>query len=459
MSLWDLRLRALLHQQFAVAASVLVVLALVGGFATYTAHVEPGTTTEERVVSTWETTGSFDHSATVVEENPVFPVDSELENRSVYFARLAPILDGTYVFGYSATGGGSEELTAEIDLALVTRSAESGDQSENVLWETRRQLDETRTATLGSGESVRVPFSVNTSAVERRQSRIAEQLGTSTGSVQTAVQATVAVRGTVNGERIRDARTHTLPLTFETDVYRIGSVQEPTERTEVTQSVTVPREYGPLRSIGGPALLVCSLVGLAGLAVARSESRLDLTDAELEWLAYREDRSEFDEWITTFWLPPEVFDRPEAEAASLADLVDFAIDTGGGVVESPNGSEYYVVHGEFVYTYTAPQPPRRVRDAERESDAAPEADGDPTSGTDTEDNDSDSGTSDEGTDGDPDREAEGDSTAAGLDAAALDLGFEVSSEENGASDTVDERDQETADADSDSKTESNPNED
>jgi hypothetical protein len=357
VSLWNLRLRALLEEQFALVATVLVVLVAVGGFVTYTAYVEPGTTTEERVVSTWETTGSFDHSATVVEENPVFPVGSTLENRSVYFSRLAPELNGTYVFGYRTTGSG--ELTAEIGLALVTRSSagEGAGSGGEVLWETRRPLGE-RETTLASGESARVPFTLNASEVQERRNRIAQQLGTSTGSIQTVVQATVDVSGTVNGERVQDTRSHTVPLTFERTTYEVGSVSEPTQRTEITQPVTVERSYGPLRSVGGPALVLLSVVGLAGLVVVRRQRQLGLTDAERQWLRYREDRSEFDEWITEFTVPPETFDRPRAEAASLGDLVDYAIDTDNAVVESPDGIEYLVVGEEFLYAYTAPPAPQ-----------------------------------------------------------------------------------------------------
>ena len=372
MSLWNLRLRALLEEQFALIAVGLVVLMLVGGAVTYTTQVEPGTTTEERVVSTWETTGSFDHSATVVTENAVFPVGSSLENRSVYFSRLAPELDGTYVFGYRTTGTG--ELTAEVRLALVTRSAtgQGSESGADVLWETRRPLGEVET-TLASGESAQVPFTLNASEVQERRDRIAQQLGTSTGTIQTVVQATVDVSGTVNGERVQDSRSHTLPLTFEGTTYEVGSVAEPTQRTEITQPVTTQRSYGPFRTVGGPALILVSLVALAALVVVRQQRQLGLTDAERQWLQYREDRSEFDEWITEFTVPPEVFDRPRAEASSLGDLVDFAIDTDNAVVESPSGREYLVVGGDFLYAYTAPTVPQPESDPTDGSEASEEA--------------------------------------------------------------------------------------
>ncbi|AUV83768.1 hypothetical protein C2R22_20705 [Salinigranum rubrum] len=355
MSRRTLRLRRLLNEQFDLLLVVLAVLALVGGAVTYTTHVSPETTTEERVVETWQTSGSFDHSATVTEENPLFPVGSRLQNRSVYFSSISPVLNGSYVFSYRASGGG--ELTTSVDVVLVTRNVISeGEEQQTVLWETSRPLRETGTATIAPGTTARVRFGFNVSEVAGERDRIEEELGGTTGTTETFVRATVDVEGTVNGRAVDTQQVHTLPVTLEGGTYRVGPAEAGTNRFETTRQVTTTRTYGPLRSVGAPVLLFVSLVGLAGLVVARSQHRFELTDAEREWLTYREHRAEFDEWITTFTLPAEVFDRSRAEASSLADLVDLAIDTNNAVIESPDGTEYSVLDGGFRYVYTAPQP-------------------------------------------------------------------------------------------------------
>jgi hypothetical protein len=48
---WLLRLRALLNKQFTVVVAALIVLALIGGWMTYTVHATHNTTTEEHSVS------------------------------------------------------------------------------------------------------------------------------------------------------------------------------------------------------------------------------------------------------------------------------------------------------------------------------------------------------------------------------------------------------------------------
>ncbi|WP_136600534.1 DUF5305 family protein [Salinigranum halophilum] len=431
MSRRTLRVRRLLDEQFDVAVAILVVLALVGGAVTYTTHVAPETTTEERVVATWQRSGVFEHSATVTQENSIFPVGEQLRNRTVYFSSIAPVLNGSYIFEYQATNGG--ELTTSIDVGLVTRSIAEGqgDEGETVFWETSRPLGETRTATVEPGGNTRVEFAFNASEVESERERIEEELGGTPGTTGTFVRAVVGLEGTVNGQAVDTQHVHTLPVTFEGDTYRVGPAEAGTNQFDTTETVTTAQTYGPLRSVGGPALVLLSVVGIVGLVVARSRDEFELTESEREWLAYRDDREEFDEWITSFTLPDETFDRPRAEASSLADLVDFAIDTDNGVVVLPNGSTYYVVHDDLLYTYTAPPTPgggdslRPGGEANAESDT----DSDASAGTDEESDEDES----------PDRDA--DSTAASeaatdrLETASLDLGLDALGDEDDTSGT------------------------
>ena len=111
---WLLRLRALLNKQFTVIVAALIVLALVGGWTTYTVHATHSTTTEERSVSSWQTEGRFNHSTTVTENNPVYPVGTPLTNRSIYFAEIAPWFNGTYAFIYDASERGDLNGTVSL---------------------------------------------------------------------------------------------------------------------------------------------------------------------------------------------------------------------------------------------------------------------------------------------------------------------------------------------------------
>jgi len=145
------------------------------------------------------------------------------------------------------------------------------------------------------------------------------------------------LEGTLNGESITRSPSLEFGIDHAGDTYTVGDPGPESESDTVPQEVTqeVERTYGPLRTIGGPLLLVVGIVAGAGLSYARYEGSLDVSEAERAYLSYRDDRSEFDEWITRIRLPPEAHDRPVAYADSLRDLVDFAIDNETGVIEDP----------------------------------------------------------------------------------------------------------------------------
>lgn len=364
-----LRARALLDEQFAVVVAILVVLALAGGWLTYTTYATPETTTEERTVSSWRTAGSFDHSATVTERNPVYPVGTTLTNRSIYFTEVTPRLDGIYTFTYDASDRG--ELNGTVSLEAVLRSVEGNQDQSTVVWRTSDPLTTVSADSLRSGETVRAPFSIDVNGSLNRSEVITDELDDPPGQPELLVRATVDVRGTVNGQPVNRTTVHTLPVELGQGAYRPASPGSTTDRQTTTRSVTVQESYGPVRTVGASVLLVGPLGVLVGLAAARYRDRIALSAAERRVLAYEDERADFDEWISTIRLPDDAFDRPRAEAASIGALVDFAIDTDNGVIEDPDDGAYYVVHDGYLYTY---QPPA-LRDEPQPSAPAGTRDG------------------------------------------------------------------------------------
>jgi hypothetical protein len=343
-----LEARAMLSAWFEVVVVCLLVVALVGGWAAYTAHVDPGTTTEERVTGEWRATGDFEHSAAVTAENPVYDTGERLSNRSTYFTGITPELDGRFLTAVRADS--VSDLSVSLDTALVFRSADEGE----VYWRTERPLTERTVEEVSGGASVAVPFSVNVTQVESRLDRIGESLGGSPADPTAFVAVDVTVRGTINGQRQVASFTERFTITPAGGTYSVSEPEDAGERIQRTDTVTVPVEHGPLRSLGGPLVGLAALAGLGTLAVARRRGELDLSETERARLAYRSDRSEFDEWISQFRLPDVVFEKPRAEAESLRDLVDLAIDTDAAVVESPDESAYYVVGDQLLYVYEPP---------------------------------------------------------------------------------------------------------
>lgn len=353
-----LRARRLLADNLVPVVAALVVLLLLGGWITFGAHVTaPPTTTEERVISSWAVTGVFDHGATVRRGTPVFDTGDRLENRSAYFRRPTPVLDGRHAFRYAAANG---SLSVRTDLRLVVRSVEAdGDGSEprTIYWETSRRLGETTGDDLPPSETVAVPFRVNVSAAVDRIVAVREQLGASPGAAEIRLVATTRFQGEVEGRPVNGTLRRSLLLVPDGSAYRVVSPSDSTERYERTATVTVAEQPGALRAVGGPLLFFAAAVGLAGLAVARAQNRLTLTEAERRYLSYRADRAEFDDWIRAVKLPPDRDDRPRARAESLADLAEYAIDADTAVLAAPDRSVYRVFDGGYVYVYEPPDPP------------------------------------------------------------------------------------------------------
>lgn len=95
-----------------------------------------------------------------------------------------------------------------------------------------------------------------------------------------------------------------------------------------------------------------------------------VTPAERVYLAYRDDRADYADWITTASLPASALDRQRVVVDSLADLADVAIDTGERVVHDAARGAYVVVHDEYAYTFQPPADPREAPDGDGEAATA-----------------------------------------------------------------------------------------
>ena len=344
---WQLRLRAVLEKQFTIIVGVLIVLALLGGWMSYTAHAAPEPTTEQQATA-WEVTGNFAHSATVETENSLYEQGRTLSDRPAYFMRLSPELDGTFHTRYDVRESG--DLNQTVSLSLVMRNVDQSGQGDEqtVYWQRTEPLDSVTIGSVDPGERVRVSFSRNMSAVEAETERIRTELGSSPGETEVHIRAMIHSQGRINGERVNETDTFTLPVSFDGGSYSVSGSTPTVESYETAQSGTATRSAGPIRSIGGPLLLLVSLGLIGTIAVSNREQ---LSEAERALIAYEDDRETFDEWISTIKLPDEAFELPQAGAESLGELVDFAIDTNNSVIRDPNSEVYYVRHDGYLYVY------------------------------------------------------------------------------------------------------------
>ena len=367
------RLRAILDRHFALVAVALVALALLGGWVTYGAHVDPGTTTEQRTVSSWSHTGVYSHAATVTKQNPVYPLGETLTNRTVYLPFATPVLNGSFAFAYDATDSGSLNVT--VTNHVLVRSVQERRRESVEVWRQSRSRETTAVSDVEPGETVRVPFSINVNRTMNRTERIDEEMNRPPGDPRLEIRTTVRLSGTVNGQTVNRTEDNLLLVTFGRGAYRVNG-SAATARSETTRTFTVPREPGSFESVGGPVLFALGFLGVVGFGTLRARNELALTPPERERLKFEDERKEFDEWINVFELSSPSGEsgggRSHAVAGSLGDLVDLAIDTNNSVIEHPDEETFYVFHDGREYTFEAPLDPTETESTSADDQEADE---------------------------------------------------------------------------------------
>lgn len=376
------RLRRGVATHFSLVLIGLLIVGLVGGYATYQVYVNPETETETRVLSSWESAGEFDHRATVINGTAAFEEGTVLHNRTAYFRNVSPRLDGAFSYRYTASNGG--RLATNVSLAIVLRSVEDRPEgNQTVFWRIERPLRAVSVEALEPGETARIPFSVNVTARKQVADAVEEQLGDPPGTPRMHILARVGIDGTRNGEPVERTRSYRLPIQFEQGVYQVSAAGPELDSDRRTRTTSDPVQYGAVRTVGGPLLALLGLGGVVGAVVARRQGRLALAETERVRHKYEIDRAEFADWITTGHVPDELADRPHVRVDSLEGLVDTAIDTDERVIEDPVGERYLVISEAVTYEYDPPSipqgyplPPQAARtDAQGTDGEAPSGNG------------------------------------------------------------------------------------
>lgn len=345
------RLRAALDEWFAVVAVALLALALLGGWAAYGSMAATDTDADRQAGAAWSTSGGFEHGATVQAENDVFPVGTELSNRSVYFTEISPELESTFRFGYDAgTGDVDVDVTAE-------RVLRSVDDEGVEYWSVNETVAETSAQGLEPGEEHETTFSLDVPATVNETEAIEESLGGSAGTTETVVTVSVSMTGTIDGESVDRVETYELEVRPDGSTYAVsappanaGAAEESADEDDAVATANADSS-GLLGSVGPALLAIASLCALGALVVSKATGSLAPSEAELERVRERYEREEFDDWISRGTLPDDVRNRSRIEVSTLEDLVDVAIDCDRRVLEDERSGEYYVVDGESLYVY------------------------------------------------------------------------------------------------------------
>ena len=371
----SIRIRKRLDDWAVAVVLALLLVGVLGGWVAYQTHLDPSMETEERTVATWDEQASLSHAAEVQQSNPVFNQGQVLSNQPLYFTQLAPELEGGYEYTYGASGDG--ELDVELSATLVIQAVDSDG---GTYWSITEDLETAQHEGLAPGERATLTAALDVPEVRNEIDQIESDLGASVGTTEVEVVFDTRVTGVVNDENVANSHQRVLSIEPGETTYSVESDDNLAETHELTETVESEATYGPLRSYGPFVLILVSVLGLLGLAVANYRGRIPPSVAERAALEQHQQRREFDDWISTGTIPESEHTGTEIRLDSLEDLVDVAIDTNERVIEDRSSGEFFVPGEGRYYTYSysvgtlgpeesADSPGDRLVTADTESDA------------------------------------------------------------------------------------------
>ncbi|MDZ7687588.1 MAG: DUF5305 family protein [Halobacteriales archaeon] len=345
---WKVRIRSGLDSWAPAVAVLLVVVALIGGWMTYTAYaVEEEPEVEEVVTAEWSTNPGFRHSATVERSNPLYEVGEEVRNKPAYYTSVTPSLDGTHSFEYTATEDGSLDVVTEVSMML-----RETDGNNVVYWSQTENLVRKETTDVKPQQTVRTGFTVNVPEVEQRIESVRTGLGANIGDEEVVLVLVTSVSGEVNGEEVNYRERDRVQVEINSDTYTVNTGEGGVQGSsfETTEMVEVESEPDTTRMVVSPLFVLVSLGLLAGLIAAKRRDAIMPTERQL--LAM--ERREFDEWISTGELSEDVLHdgrRSLVRVDSIEGIVDVAIDCGRRVIEDREEAYLSVMNKDVVYVY------------------------------------------------------------------------------------------------------------
>ena len=348
--------RAVIHKYLPYVAIAFLLVAAAGGVVAHEEHTAPEVETTTETAGTWTVDSEFDHGATVVNDTAVFAAGDRLENRPLYFTRLAPVLDGEYRLTHD---GDAEPATGTVDVEIVVEATDEitgpdGEERTVTHWRETEPVTTDDVEALDPGEVHTVTFETNATALSERIDEIEEELGASPGTTQMTVVADADIETELAGDRFVDGRTDRLEIEPGGGTYEVEPDTAGAGEYEATRTVEVPVEPSPLRLYGGALLAVVGLLGAVAAGVARREALFAVADHERAHLEYRRTRSDMDKWISA-GSAPDGDDRTVVELDSLRDLVDVAVDSDRRVIERADQRPRFVVLDDDVrYVYDPP---------------------------------------------------------------------------------------------------------
>lgn len=358
--------RSKLDDWFVPFVVILAVVLLVSGWGVYTAVAASPEPTEYEQVESWSTTTDITHSAEVREPNAVYEVGERVSDEPRYYTEVMPILEGQLEYSYIAAEG---DVDIETETTQLIRSVDDDDST--VYWSVETPLDVTQSSGVDPNSPHTTSFAVEVEALSESATETADSLGSTAGTLETAVQITATMEGTIDGEPVNHTETYEIPIEVTTGTYSLEPPDD-TGHTETETVATANRTDRLADAAGMGAILLVSVGTLGTLVAAKRRGRLAPTAAERRAVENASKRAELEEWISRGSIPQSLSDKPRIEVTSLTELVDVAIDCNRRVIERENAAEYVVLDNGTIYAYSPDNSVRAPAQQDGTTEAQPQ---------------------------------------------------------------------------------------
>ncbi|NHN46907.1 DUF5305 domain-containing protein [Halostella sp. JP-L12] len=326
----------------------LAVLGLVAAGVTAVGVASPPTETSRMATDTVRVTADGSDSATVTGESELYERGEVVRDSPAYLTAAAPNL--TVTAETSVSDGRSANVTQ--DLVLTYRAKRGGE----TYWEEPVPIGHAEG--VAGDDPATVSATVNVADVRDRIEAIRGETGSRTTVSAVVVHRAAYETGSRSGELRSSAglsvgdRSYSLGDGLGTsDTYHDREVvtRADEDRTTALFGVTVASW-----SLWSAPLALGFLLGAGHAGVVRRRG------VDPRAVERRLERDRFAEWVSHGEVPDDVADRRVA-IASLADLVDVAIDADRRVVSDRRTERYVVIDGNVAYVY-APDGPAAAED-------------------------------------------------------------------------------------------------
>jgi len=281
---------------------------------------------------------SYQYAAPVVNENPIWPVGTNLTGEPVYFLAVSPTIQGNFTLSIDAS---SADLLAAMDEEIVLLDQESN----TTYWQ--KEIPAINYTAAWQGYPLVTDFTLNVSALNDEIGGIQKDLNFQQGTPAIEVVNTVVYSGRIDGLPVHETRTYTMPITASSGSYIIPD--------DLSQKEGVTRSRSELLVVSGLSIVqvlgIVAFLASLGLFFFVLAVRLgfkERDEAAVRALVHRGLHDRFADFISRGEFDGET---GAIRLASLEDMVNTALDLNERVIFDEKPGIYFFIHNGIRYSY------------------------------------------------------------------------------------------------------------